>query len=110
MKAALFFLVLVNEAMVLAALAIELNNDAPPSSGCYPLADPHCGVADTFCQCRDGRSSITLPYNISNETFSYEQQVIFSSSTVQQAAVTLQWAMLAVRWGHFLFITARNKW
>jgi hypothetical protein len=37
MKAALFFLVLVNEAMVLAALAIELNNGAPPSSGCYPL-------------------------------------------------------------------------
>ena len=72
-------------------------------------ADPHCGVADTFCQCRDGRSSITLPYNISNETFSYEQQVIFSSSTVQQAAVTFQWAMLAVRWCHFLFITARNK-
>lgn len=37
MKAALFFLVLVNEAMVLAAPAIELNNDAPPSSGCYLL-------------------------------------------------------------------------
>ncbi|OQE83410.1 hypothetical protein PENNAL_c0032G01104 [Penicillium nalgiovense] len=54
MKAALFFLVLVNEAMVLAAPAIELNNDAPPSSGCYPFADPHCGVADTFCHCRDG--------------------------------------------------------
>jgi hypothetical protein len=37
MKAAVFFLALVNEAMVLAAPAIELNNHAPPSSGYYPL-------------------------------------------------------------------------
>lgn len=80
MKATVFFLVLVNGAMVLAIPAIELNNKAPPASGCYPLcvgiyrpyqtiywqcysADPHCGVANTFCRCRDGKSSITLPEN-----------------------------------------------
>ncbi|CRL27071.1 unnamed protein product [Penicillium camemberti] len=55
MKATVFFLVLVNGAMVLATPAIELNNKAPPASGCYPFADPHCGVASTFCRCRDGR-------------------------------------------------------
>lgn len=38
MKATVFFLVLVNGAMVLATPAIEWNNKAPPSaSGYYPL-------------------------------------------------------------------------
>ncbi|QQK43769.1 hypothetical protein Pdw03_7670 [Penicillium digitatum] len=55
MKAALFFLVSVNGAIVMATPVIELKTKAPLSaSGCYPFADPHCGVAGTFCQCTNG--------------------------------------------------------
>ncbi|GKZ51792.1 hypothetical protein AbraIFM66951_007244 [Aspergillus brasiliensis] len=25
------------------------------ASGCYPFAAPHCGLAETYCQCADGR-------------------------------------------------------
>ncbi|KAJ6185127.1 hypothetical protein N7519_006428 [Penicillium mononematosum] len=41
--------------MVLAAPAIELNNDAPPSSGCYPLQQV------TFISSTVQQAAVTLP-------------------------------------------------
>ncbi|KAJ5355677.1 hypothetical protein N7517_010286 [Penicillium concentricum] len=55
MRAAGFFIGLMNFVIGLAAPAVEIHSNAPPSaSGCFPFADPHCGIG-TYCQCRDGR-------------------------------------------------------
>ncbi|KAJ5319896.1 hypothetical protein PENANT_c075G07274 [Penicillium antarcticum] len=36
------------------------NSSADGFSGCYPCADPDCGVAGSYCQCAHGEQKILV--------------------------------------------------
>ncbi|RHZ63558.1 hypothetical protein CDV55_105852 [Aspergillus turcosus] len=55
MQVVALFLALAHATMALAAPASHVDtNVARGDSGCYPFADPDCGVSGTFCQCANG--------------------------------------------------------